>query len=168
MTVRDRIGIAIPIVALVVVIALTVGIHKPKWTRLMSLADEVAYAEQLLDKALDYQSEFENTRQYLPRASGTEGDADQRFLTEFSAEIAQLGLYLRQLEPQRDERISESYFGRTYMVELDGDYESILELIAYLEDLPEVVEMTSLDVRSNLVIAGKGHRTLMTFKVSGY
>jgi len=168
MTMRDRIGIAIPIAVLVVTIILTVGVHRPRWNRLMDLVGEVAHAEQVLSEAIEHQGEFEAAKDFLPRKTEKRGSADQEFLTSVSAEIARLGLYLMELEPRDRERASESYYTSTYMVELGGDYETILEFLAYLEDLPEVVEVGSVDIRSNKVISGHGHRTLLTFKVTGY
>ncbi len=168
MTVRDRIGIAIPIAVLVVVIAVTVGVHSPKWRQLMDLVSEVAHAEQVLSEAIEHQGEFAAAKDFLPQRSEKHGSADQQFLTSVSSEIARLGLYLRELEPRDRERLSENYFTSTYMVELEGKYETILEFLDYLEELPEVVEIGSMDVRSNKVISGNGHRTLLTFKVTGY
>ncbi len=168
MTMRDRIGIAIPIAVLVVVIVVTVGVHRPKWRQLMDLVSEVAHAEQVLGEALEHQGEFAVAKDFLPQRSEKHGSADQQFLTSVSAEIARLGLYLRELEPRDRERVSENYFTSTYMVELEGGYETILEFLEYLEGLPEVVEVGSMDLRSNKVISGNGHRTLLTFKVTGY
>jgi len=168
MTMRDRIGIAIPIAVLVVVIAVTVGVHRPKWRQLMDLVSEVARAEQILGEAIDHQGEFAAAKDFLPQKSEQQGSADQQFLTSVSAEIARLDLYLRELEPRERKRTSENYFTSTYMVELEGEYDTILEFLEYLEELPEVVEISSMDVRSSKVISGKGHRTLLTFNVTGY
>ncbi len=168
MTVRDRIGIAIPIGVLVVMIAVTVGVHRPKWAHLMDLVGEAAHAEQVLGEAIEHQGEFDAAKDFLPQKGESHGSADQQFLTSVSAEIARLGLNLRELEPRERQSVSESYFASMYMVELEGKYETILEFLKYLEGLPEVVEISSMDVRSSKVISGNGHRTLLTFTVTGY
>ncbi len=168
MTVRDRIGIAIPIAVLVVVIAVTAGVHRPRWVKLMSLVQEVAHAERVLGEAIDHQGELDAAKMFLPQKTERQGVADQQFLTSVSAEIARLGLCLRELAPQDRERASESYYASTYKVELDGSYAAILEFLEYLERMPEIVEINSIDVRSNKVVASNGHRTLLTFKVTGY
>ena len=168
MTVRDRISLAIPIVVLVVMIAVTVSVHRPRWAKLTDIVSEVAHAERVLGEAIDHQGEFAVARDFLPQRSERHGSADQQFLTNVSAEIARLGLYLLELEPRDRERISESYFTSTYVVELEGSYETILDFLEHLEGLPELVEISSIDIRSNKVISGNGHRTLLTFKVTGY
>ncbi len=168
MTVRDRIGIAIPIAVLVAVIVMTVGVYRPKWTRLMEMVGEVARAERVLAESIDHQGEFDLAKDFLPLEGETVGSADQAFLTSISAEIAELGLYLLEIEPRDRQRFSESYYQSAYAVELEGSYDRILELLDYLEGIPEVVEVEAIDVRSNKVIAGHGHRTLLTFKVTGY
>lgn len=168
MAARDRVGIAIPIAVLVVVIILTVGVHRPRWRQLMSLVTDVAHAEQVLEDAIAHQDDFEAAQGFLPRQMEKQGAADQRFLSEVSAEIARLGLYLLRLEPKDHERVSEHYFRGTYTVELEGQYETIIEFLDYLEKLPEVVVVKSIDMRSTKVVAGNGHRTHMTFTVTGY
>jgi Tfp pilus assembly protein PilO len=169
MSTRDRIGIAIPLIVLGLVIVLNVAVQRPRWRAMISLTGDIARAEIALSEILNTELDLDEAHIYLPEKLGGDMSADQHFLASVSAEMARLGLLLIQLEPKSDRLAVGDYRERSYLVEFGGNYEAIAQFLEYLEGVPEIVTMTSLDVRSNRVIAaGKGHRTLLNFTVTGY
>ncbi len=169
MSTRDRIGIAIPLIVLVLVIVLNVTVQRPRWRTMISLTGDIARAEMALSGILDTEVDLEEARIYLPEKVDGDISADQRFLSSVSAEMARLGLLLIHLEPESDRPTIGDYRERSYLVEFEGSYEAVGLFLQYLENVPEIVAMISLDVRSNRVIAaGSGHRTLLNFTVTGY
>ncbi len=169
MTRRDRIGMAIPLIVLALVILLNLVVQRPRWNEMISLTGEIARAEMALSEVLETEVNLEDARIYLPARIDGDMPADQRFLASISTEMAKLGLSLIQLEPKTDIPAVGSYRQRSYLVEFEGSYDSAAQFLEYLENVPEMVALTSLDVRSNRVVAaGSGHRTLVVFEVTGY
>ncbi len=169
MSTRDRVGIAIPLIVLALIIVLNLAVQRPRWMEMISLTGDIARAEMALSEILETEVDLEEARIYLPERVSGDMPADQRFLSDISAEMAELGLLLIQLEPESDVPAVGGYRERAYLVEFEGRYDAVAQLLEYLESVPEMVAITSLDVRSNRVIAaGSGHRTLVTFKVTGY
>ncbi len=169
MSTRDRIGIAIPLIVLCLVIVLNLAVQRPRWREMISLTGDIARAEIALSEIVETDVDLEEARLYLPERVDEEVSADQRFLSSVSSEMARLGLLLIELEPKGDRPAIGGYRERSYLVEFEGSYKGVAEFLEYLESVPEIVTVTSLDVRSNRVIAaGSGHRTLVVFKVTGY
>ncbi len=169
MSTRDRIGIAIPLIVLALVIVLNLAVQRPRWKAMISLTGDIARAEMALSDVLETGVDLDEARIYLPEKADGDTPTDQRFLSSVSSEMARLGLLLIQLEPKSDIPAVGDYRERSYLVEFEGSYEAAAQFLEYLETVPEIVGMTSLDVRSNRVIAaGSGHRTLVVFRVTGY
>jgi len=164
MITRARIQIGVPFLVLVALIVATVNHYNPAREELVKLAEDVASAEAKLTYVVNHASELQNVAEFLPpeRKEGDEGD--QQFLLKMSGKLRELGLIPRTVQP-KGEAAHGDYMKRVYLVELDCGYTELIEFLAYIEQLPELVIVEWLDLRSSEVSGDRQHRVVIRFSV---
>lgn len=159
---------------IIVVVAVLLGllvadaaIYRPRRTRLASLTQELAQAEQQLLYLAGHANDLERVAEFLPDQppSGTVGD--QLFLSRVSEGFARRGLTLTRVEPV-SERQEGEYFRRSYKFQIEGDYDDFTGFLDFVEKLPEVVVVESFDYRSSLLTHGGRHWVKLEVAVIGY
>ncbi len=164
---RSRLEIAVPAAILVLILAVTWTLYRPEREELFSLARGVVSAEDNLTYVLNHGDDLERAAAYLPRAPGEEGDGDQRFLLGLSSKLRELGLTPRVIQPLDEARDGE-FMKRSYMVEIDGGYMELVELLEYLETIPELVLIETLDVKSSLLMTSTRHQAVIEITFVGH
>jgi hypothetical protein len=164
---RVRPEVIIPAVVLILLIAGSILIYRPRYGHIVSLAHDVVHAEESLTYALDYGEDIERAAAFLPRPLGDEADGDQRFLLQISGKLRELGVTPKSIQPKEEKRNGE-YMIRSYVIEVECEYSDLTRFLAYLEDLPELVFIEHLDVKSKRLLTGGGHRANIGLRFIGH
>lgn len=166
MRARTTSGIAIAAISLIVVVVTITAMYAPRRRQLLELATDVAKAEEKLTSVMRHSGTLDQVSALLPKRS-EEGAGDQLFLSEVNGELRRLGLELKRIEPKDAEQMGE-FTERSYQMDFEGRYSDAIVFLRHLEDLPEVVLVSSFDVRSSTVSPGPNHKFSLKVKVTGY
>jgi hypothetical protein len=161
---RARAQIGIPLLVLVALIAATIFHYRPERAELMSLAGDVAAAEQRLTYVIDHSDELEQIAEFLPSELDDGNVGDQDFLLKMSEKLRVLDMTPKTVQPKGEKRIGD-YMERGYLLELECSYTALAEFMDFLEELPELVLVEWFDMRSAEVGAGDVHTAVIRLTV---
>ena len=161
---RARAQIGIPVLIFLALLVITMVHHRPQRAELVSLASDVAEAEERLTYVIEHSEAFAQIVEYLPPALGEGNVGDQSFLLKMSEKLRELDMTPKTVQPKGEETFGE-YMKRGYLVELDCGYADFAEFVEYLENLPELVLIKWFDMRSSEVSAAKEHTVVVRLTV---
>ncbi len=161
---RARAQIGIPVLILLALVVTTMVHQRPQRAELISLASDVAEAEERLTYVIEHSEAFAQIVDYLPPELGEGNVGDQSFLLKMSEKLRELNMTPKTVQPKGEETFGE-YMKRDYLVELDCGYAELAEFMEYLENLPELVLIEWFDLRSSEVSAASEHTVVIKLTV---
>jgi len=159
--------ILLAVVLLVAILAVYLGVYRPRSAELARLSRKVAHADQRFASAQLHSGDLQEAAAFLPDPASRETGDAQRFLSLVNDEVRRLGLRLNRIEPL-SEKESGPFTRRQYRVSMEGTYRQVVAFMGYLEALPDLVTVEALEVRSSETRPGSRHDVTMSLWVTGY
>jgi len=158
------------VVALAMLVALLVAnatVYAPRRERLKSISARADQLQREFGYLAGHTQDLKYFAEFLPGKNDRGRTGDQRFLSGVSDETRRLGITLSRIEPAGEEPYGQ-YVKRTYKLQIEGGYRSFVKFLEFLEGLPEVVLVTSFDLKSSALSASARSRADLEISVVGY
>jgi hypothetical protein len=164
---RVRIDLVVALAMLGALLVANATTYAPRRARLESISTKADQLQREFGYLAAHTQDLTRFAEFLPGKNDHGRTGDQRFLSSVSAETKRLGITLGRIEPVGEDPYGQ-YMKRTYKLQIEGGYRSFVRFLEFLEGLPEVVLVTSFDLKSSILSASARNRADIEISVVGY